>query len=62
MPIYRSDAVEIKGVYGNTLKSLEAKVKDVLEVDLKNKMIIDIKYAQTQNEYTALIIYDKGIN
>ncbi|MCI1996213.1 hypothetical protein [Clostridium luticellarii] len=60
MIAYRSNVIEVKGLCENTLKKLENKIRDTLENDLKSKIIIDIKYAQTQYEYTALIIYHKG--
>ncbi|CAB1252586.1 hypothetical protein ACFHWD_00840 [Clostridium sp. MT-14] len=62
MSTYRSNAIGIKGLHENTLENLESKIKDTLEIDLKGKVVIDIKYAHAQNDYTALIIYDKGIS
>ncbi|HBC97461.1 MAG TPA: hypothetical protein DC034_11790 [Clostridium sp.] len=62
MSTYRSSVIGIKGLCENTLKNLENEIKYTLEVTLKDRVIIDIKYAQAQNEYTALIIYDKGIS
>lgn len=55
---YASSKIDTLVITGVNAKPFNDRIKGVLAVELKDKNIIDIKFSQSGNQYSALIIYE----